>query len=472
MNIKIFTLLLFILCLALVPPKLYAFPPIVVITGDSLTLEVKNTPLRSVLEEVAEQGIIVRIDPSINPLISASFKRRPLNTAFSAILKDFSYSLVWDSGASPSSEEIKLSEIKIFQQGQKQRMRVLKTDQNLRIVRGGNGSFHVRNTLLVSLDTTAQDSTLPLLLNQFGATLVEVNESLGIFRLHLPEDVDIEKLAKVVSELPGIAFAEPDYAYPLSINRSLLPGSQLAAETIEATPPLGGIAVAVLDSGLSENLTDEPFIQGSFDAISPGSNISDPLGHGTQMSLIAAGVVNPMGRFTDTSDKSSVVSIRAFDDNGFTSNYALLQGIDYAINAEARVLSMSWGTETKSSVLASAVQHATNNGLILVAAAGNSPTGVPIYPAAYDNVIGVGALMPDGTVWQNSNYGDFVTIYAPGLADLPVGHDGDPGIYAGTSIATAYAARQIAEILASNPDVDITTILQNLAQDKSTGIQQ
>jgi thermitase len=89
-----------------------------------------------------------------------------------------------------------------------------------------------------------------------------------------------------------------------------------------------------------------------------------------------------------------VVAIRAFDNNGFTSNYTLIRGIDHAIENGARVLSLSWGSETSSSLLESATRYAAAKGLILIAAAGNAPTGNPVYPAAYDQVIGVGALTP------------------------------------------------------------------------------
>ena len=124
---------------------------------------------------------------------------------------------------------------------------------------------------------------------------------------------------------------------------------------------------------------------------------------------------------------------------------------------------MSWGSETTNPLLQSAVNYAAANELILVAAAGNIPTGKPVYPAAYDNVIAVGALTPDGKRWDQSNYGDFVDIQAPGFAAMPVGYQGDAGLYVGTSIATAYVAHQIAAILAQTPDASQNTVLQKLS---------
>lgn len=220
-----------------------------------------------------------------------------------------------------------------------------------------------------------------------------------------------------------------------------------------------------MDSGLLPGYADSSFISGVYDAVSPGAELDDLVGHGTQMTLIASGVVSPLGVGANGAEPNPVVVIRAIDDNGFTSNYTLIRGIDYAIENDVRVLSLSWGTESSSPLMQSATSYASAKGLILVAAAGNEPTGRPVYPAAYNNVIGVGALTPDGKLWDKSNFGDFVSVQAPGLANLPIGFHGDPGTYAGTSIATAFTARRIAAILDQTPDADLDTVLQKLSTD-------
>jgi thermitase len=222
-------------------------------------------------------------------------------------------------------------------------------------------------------------------------------------------------------------------------------------------------AVAVMDSGLRADYQNSPFVIGAYDAVSPNDQVNDSLGHGTQMTLIAAGAVSPTGVKGGADVTTPVVPIRAIDDNGFTSNYTLIRGIDYALEKGARVMSLSWGSETPSALLESATGYAAAKGLILVAAAGNEPTGRAVYPAAYENVIGVGALTSNGEPWVKSNYGEFVTLQAPGLAELPVGFKGDPGTYVGTSIATAFTAHRIAAILDKTPDADLQTILQKLA---------
>ena len=98
-----------------------------------------------------------------------------------------------------------------------------------------------------------------------------------------------------------------------------------------------------------------------------------------------------------------------------------------------------------------AMQVAAQRGLVLVAAAGNEPTGKPVYPAAYPQVLAVGGVEPDGSPLPISNRGDFVDLSAPATALLPSGTDGSPAAYAGTSIASAVVANALAQYLGRHP---------------------
>jgi len=200
------------------------------------------------------------------------------------------------------------------------------------------------------------------------------------------------------------------------------------------------------------------------DVLSPNVEISDTLGHGTQMALIATGLIEPYGTGVQSSESySPIIAIKAFDENGFITDFNIMESIDFALENHAKVMNLSWGTETNSAFMEKAFEYASSKGLIVVAAAGNEPTGNPVYPAAYPTVIGVGALDPHGTKkWVNSNYGSFVTFYAPGFANMPVGYNGEPGIYAGTSISTAYVANSISGFLSQNPSATTQEVLEFL----------
>jgi len=300
------------------------------------------------------------------------------------------------------------------------------------------------------------------LLGRIGGTVVASNSALGIYRIRLPDDSNVPSFIDQIKNHPKVANAEPNYAYPVfKPNRN--PGPIIFTPSLShISAPEVSVPVAILDTGLDPTLGLEDSVLASLDALNPDEPISDSLGHGTQMALIAAGVVKPYGVEEDPKTYSPIIPIRAFDENGFTSNFHLMGSIDFAIQNGARVVSLSWGSETRSDFLEDLFGYASSKGLIIVASAGNEPTGNPVYPAAYNSVIGVGALGPDGKSWGKSNYGDFVMLYAPGFAILPVGYKGDPGAYAGTSISTAFVSNIIANYLSRNPGATIEEIFNSL----------
>lgn len=459
-----YRLLLALFLAAIVATHAAAQPPVplVRLDGDRLTLHARDLELSSILSQLTTHGLRIRIDPRINPLITARFDNRPIGAALASILKSVDYALIWRKDRTSSDSEPRLWEIRIFYKGQERRIQPLREKKNLTVVQRADGVWLVRDILLLRLTPAMTETALAALLDRLGAVLLDGYAPLGIVRLRLPHGSDVSAVAASIAGTPGVAGAEPDYAYPLEGNAPVMGEAPAPRQADAAFPTATDTVVAVMDSGLLADYSDSPFIRSAYDAVSPGAEVGDAMGHGTQMSLIAAGAVSPLGVAPDSSTGMPVVSIRAFDDNGFTSTYTLMRAIDYAVENGARVVSLSWGSETSSGLLESAMAYASGKGMILVAAAGNSPTGEPVYPAAYEGVIGVGALDADGAAWNQSNYGDFVSVTAPGMANLPVGYNGDAGLYAGTSIATAYTARRIAAILNQNPDADRQTILDLL----------
>jgi subtilisin family serine protease len=113
-----------------------------------------------------------------------------------------------------------------------------------------------------------------------------------------------------------------------------------------------------------------------------------------------------------------------------------------------------------------AVQDAWNAGLVIVAAAGNNGSTSLFYPAAYANVVSVGAFDQDHGRASFSNYGTWVDISAPGNVIM----SSYPGaLYAwmnGTSMATPHVAGAVALVwshrgvaVAGNTNADIVNIL-------------
>lgn len=423
------------------------------VRGERLSIRARDVPLREVLDRLDQDGVKVVAPPDIQPRISAEFRDKPLHEGFGAILKPYGYVLFWERNRIGGG--LRLSEIHLFPPGSRSPGDASGTEDGFALARDPrDGSLYVRNEILLQARPGADGDLIERLIAGAGGILMEKNDSLGIYRARLPDGIDIPDFLEHLKEKEGRLVAEPNHAHPILAPRwsagALLPRQSEAPAFPSGE---GGAPVAVLDSGLLAGYGLEGSVIASLDAVHPGMPVTDGLGHGTQMALIAAGMVQPVGAAAGEPPATPpIIPIRAFDDSGMTSNFAILRGIDFAVQNGARVMSMSWGSETSSRFLAEAMEYADSRGLIVVASAGNEPTGKPVYPAAYPSVLGVGALAPDGSPWTQSNYGSFVSITAPGYANLPVGYKGEAGLYAGTSVAAAYVSNVIAGLLSEHPD--------------------
>jgi hypothetical protein len=266
--------------------------------------------------------------------------------------------------------------------------------------------------------------------------VIEVIDPPGLYRIKLNEDMSVEEAIRIAQAHGGVTATEPNLAFP-TIASNTLPLTEIGKDINLNLLP-GESAIAVFDSGLDPAYIDSPFIRGTYDALDPTAEISDPTGHGTLTSLIAAGAITPLGSNAAESGVSAL-SIRTIDKNGMTSSDTILRAFEYATNSGAKIVSMSWGSKVPSHFLEAAMNSAAQNGMTLYAAAGNEPTDTLVYPAGYDSVIAVGGLNPDGSQWEDSNYGDFVEYYEPALATF------NNRTYAGTSIASPYAAFKAAQ---------------------------
>ena len=444
-----------------------AFALEVRVAGDRLSIDADQVPLKDILTRLALLGIRIHIDPEINPTITTSFEDRDIQMGLRSILKSLDYALIWGSVQSPSGPIPRIAEIQVFRPGKKGLMKPIVTGSNLDIVKNRDGSFIVKDEILLRLRPGSDPSELNRILRQIGGSLLESQPDLGIYRIRLPENTEVASLLDRIKDLPNLEEAEPNYAYPLQTPITNAEQGAPTQSRFDLPVPGDKAPVAVLDTGMMPDAGLDAFVLASKDVLNPDEPISDTLGHGTQMALIASGAIRPDGVRVGSDTQAPIIPIRAFDDNGFTSNFLIMNSIDFAVEHGARVLSLSWGLETRSDFLESAMDYAGSKGLMIIASAGNEPTGKPVYPAAFPSVIGIGAIGRDGKPWDRSNYGDFVTLYAPGFASFPVGYKGDPGTYAGTSISAAFVANLVAEVLSRNPEASRQDIMKALTGNKN-----
>lgn len=411
---------------------------------DRIWLEADQASLHDVLERFAHLGVRVQMDPAVKGQITAQVGGADLERTLSRLLESHGYVLIWDVLDGPLGQMPRLAEIQVFRPGNaNDAAPMFAKSGNFRVLQAGDGSGieFIADEIVIGFAPGSDTHAIRQLIREIGGTIVESIPELGIYRIRLPPGTNILALVEQLRRNSLVAAVEPNYAYRLPPPATETASRESGQGSVRR-PPGGAAPVAVLDSGISHLTELEGFIAGGFNALQPGLDSMDTAGHGTQMALIASGVIAPGGGMAN--EGVPVLGIRTFDDHGVTSNFAMMRSILHAASEGASVLNLSWGSPVASEFLEVSMAAAHRRGLILVAAAGNEPLNQPIYPAAFDSVIAVGAVLPDGSPWPHSNFGDFITVAAPGTATLPVGYQGGPGSYAGTSIATAYVSYALA----------------------------
>ncbi len=230
-----------------------------------------------------------------------------------------------------------------------------------------------------------------------------------------------------------------DPLYPLQWHYSLID----LPRAWDLTTGDSNLTIAVIDTGV---LLQHPDLSGQliagYDFISDPRSAGDGNGldadandpgdggiagsdsfHGTHVAgTIAANSNNGVG-VAGIAWHSRIMPLRALGVGGGT-DYDIIQAIRYAAGLPndshtlpakaADIINMSFGGEGFNFAAQQAVSDARSQGVIIVAAAGNSATNLPSYPAAYDGVISVSAVDFNSDQAPYSDFGSTIDIAAPG----------------------------------------------------------
>lgn len=204
---------------------------------------------------------------------------------------------------------------------------------------------------------------------------------------------------------------------------------------------------------------------------------SDPMddnGHGTHCAgIIGAESDNNFG-ITGIIPHVKIMPLKFMDANGSGTTKDAIEAINYVIDRKkhgvnVRIISASWGSTAKSRALEDVIKKAGEEGIIFIAAAGNSSDDSdkrPHYPAGYNlpNVISVAALDRSDQLASFSNYGaKSVFIAAPGKEILSTWLGGEFREASGTSMATPEVAGVAALVLSANPKMTVKELRERLA---------
>jgi len=331
----------------------------------------------------------------------------------------------------------------------------------------------------------------------FDTQAMSLDGVLAAYRSHpLIEAVEPNGLVRA-------SFVPDDPLYDLQWNFDII--NMEEAWDLDETDPISGgdpaVVVAVLDTGVAyedydgfvraPDLGDTTFVSG-YDFVNEDSHANDDHSHGSHMTgTIAQSTDNGLG-VAGLAFATSIMPIKVLDENGIGTIGDIIEGIDYAVFNGAQVMNMSFESTSGSEALSEAITAADAAGVVMVAAAGNGG-GDQIgdasvnYPAAYDEVIAVGAVRYDLDRASYSNYGSALDLVAPG-GDTSVDQNGDgqvDGILqetlsdpendpttfdyffaAGTSSATAHVSAAAALVIAAGAEAgQVKNLLTGTATD-------
>jgi serine protease len=168
---------------------------------------------------------------------------------------------------------------------------------------------------------------------------------------------------------------------------------------------------------ISPDLMSTNFV-GGYDFINSDTLPNDEHGHGTHVSGTVAQSTDNAKGVAGMAFNVSIMPVRVLDHEGYGGTDVIADGIAFAYQNGADVISMSLGggagDSTGFGIVHQEIINATNAGVLVVAAAGNDGTGQLSYPAAYDECIAVGATDIDNTRATYSQWGTGIDIVAPG----------------------------------------------------------
>ena len=337
-------------------------------------------------------------------------------------------------------------------------------------------------------------------------TYVGTLEPLGVERYRVRSG-DVAASVAALRADPAVEFAEPNRQIRLlGLPNDPRLGDQWNMQQIQAPDAWnlatggGDVTVAVLDSGIDPS---HPDLAGR---VVPGRNVRenngntrDDLGHGTHVAGIIGALGNNGAGVVGLSWGVRLMPIKITDRFGDASIVGAAEGIRWAVDHGARIVNLSFGGLDDSQTVRLAVREARLRGALLIAAAGNcgemasyqsegcDTLNPPIYPAALEEVIAVGALDATGQLAPYSETGDYIRLTAPGGAGgsqrtnprdyvlstwppgLPSPIDQTGFSYeVGTSMAAPHVAGTAALVWSTNPTLSrdqVESILFDTADD-------
>jgi subtilisin family serine protease len=297
---------------------------------------------------------------------------------------------------------------------------------------------------------------------RYGISVLRSIPERGIYLIEVAGDLDEMAMLAALTSDDEIVWAELNYTHqaPEGRPRRFFTSGDHSEPLAEDQPPPAalnldaagcatgdGVTVAVLDTGIDAT---HPALKGR---VPPGYNaildndetndvadgqdedqdgvVDEMSGHGTHVAGIIA----------EVAPEADLLPITVLNSDGIGDAFYVAAGIYAAIDEGATVLNLSLSSTYDARVVAEATSYAADQGVLVVAAAGNDDREEPAeFPSIYSDVVSVAATGPDDAKADFSNFHQRVDLSAPGTEIVSAFPGGSYVVWSGTSMAAPFVA--------------------------------
>lgn len=342
----------------------------------------------------------------------------------------------------------------------------------------------------LSLKSTEIKGLKPLFNDEFQTNAFPENgklsepDTIGLNRIYVLNYSSKKSIETIINELladPNIEYAEPRYIYYTDFipNDTFYGAYQSYLKQVKAENAwdlirdASNTVIAIVDSG-----TDLEHVDLRSNLILPGKDLvgasasnpiedndpdvkSDSTDHGVRISGVASAVSNNGIGIASISSNAKLMIVKVGADDNATAIYRGYEGIKYAADNGADIINCSWGGPGASSFGFDIINYAISKGSLIIAAAGNTNSRSPGYPASYPGVMSVAAIDANDRKTYYTNYGSTISIAAPGDVFSTLNRN-RYGYSRGTSLSTPIVSSAAALVKARFPQFDMFQVREQL----------
>jgi hypothetical protein len=404
---------------------------------DQVSADIQSWDLNTLLGKIARQtGWKVYVEKGAATAVSVKFKDLPQDEALRRLLGALNFSKDKTNG---------VARLLVYRTAVKAATQAVAAEKK---------DYRLATEDLVKLKNGATNS-IDELAKKLDAKVIRRDDRIGLYDLQFPDAASAAAGLQALAADPSVAAADGNYSVDRPTPAQMTPVANPPASgplfNLNPQPATDGPIIGLVDTAVDPPsqfkayMLDPINVTGQQDV--PGA---DPT-HGTSMlETMLEAMPN---------DPSKILPVDIYGSGETTTTYEVMEGFAAAVNAGANPISLSLGGTGDSTMLGQLIQQAIAKGIVVVAAAGNTPGEGDVYPAMYPGVISVTASTqtvngpitataggPGGTQLASyANDPSGTTVIAPGTSIVQ--WNGQEWQVQGTSPATASTAATIADLV-------------------------